>query len=108
MKEDKLYISIYNDYYGMLLTKHQTEIVGLYYDCDVSLNEIAEQYNISRQAVRDTLVRAENLLEDYESKLNLVQNDKVFANELQQIIGKIDKSTKEEIKIELQNLQNRR
>lgn len=46
-------------------------MIRLYYDCDISLFEIAEQFGVSRQAVRDTIKRAENLLEDYETKLGL-------------------------------------
>ena len=70
-KSNKLFISRYNDFYGCLLTKHQCEMIRLYYDCDISLFEIAEQFGVSRQAVRDTIKRAENLLEDYETKLGL-------------------------------------
>ena len=70
-KSNKLFISRYNDFYGCLLTKHQCEMIRLYYDCDISLFEIAEQFDISRLAVRDTIKRAENLLEDYETKLGL-------------------------------------
>ncbi len=76
-KSEKLYISRYNDFYGCLLTEHQSEMIKLYYDYDISLFEIAEQFDISRQAVRDTIKRAEQLLEMYEQKLKLVQK---FSN----------------------------
>ncbi|HRF37016.1 MAG TPA: sigma factor-like helix-turn-helix DNA-binding protein, partial [Clostridia bacterium] len=65
-KSEKLFISRYNDFYGCLLTEHQCEMIRLYYDCDISLFEIAEQFGISRQAVRDTIKRAEQLLVGYE------------------------------------------
>ncbi len=87
-KSEKLFISRYNDFYGTLLTKHQCEMIKLYYDCDISLFEIAEQYNVSRQAVRDTIKRAENLLVEYESKLGL---SKKFA-EISDIVQKIENS----------------
>ena len=46
------------DFYGELLTERQKEFYELYYDEDLSLSEIAENYGISRQVVRDVIVRA--------------------------------------------------
>ncbi|GMQ56924.1 putative DNA-binding protein [Vallitalea sediminicola] len=66
------------DFYGELLTKHQKEIYELYHLNDFSLGEIAEQLKISRQGVHDTLKRCEKQLENYESKLQLV--DKFLIN----------------------------
>ena len=43
----------------------------LYYLDDLSLGEIAEEYDVSRQAVYDNVRRTEAMLEDYEAKLNL-------------------------------------
>lgn len=85
-KADKLYISKYNDFYGCLLTEHQCEMIRLYYDCDISLFEIAEQFGISRQAVRDSIKRAEQALITYEEKLGLCEkisniNDMIIALE---------------------------
>ena len=70
---DKLCMGIYNDYYGALLTKHQSELVRKYYDFDMSLAEIGKEVGISPQGVRDTLQRAEKLLKGYEEKLGLVR-----------------------------------
>lgn len=86
LKSDKLYISRYNDFYGSLLTEHQSEIIRLYYDCDISLFEIAEQFGVSRQAIRDTIKRAEQLLIGYEEKLGL---SKRFA-EISKCVGAIE------------------
>ena len=83
-KSEKLYISRYNDFYGCLLTTHQCEMIKLYYDYDISLFEIAEQFNVSRQAVRDTIKRAEQLLEMYEEKLQLAKKaSSLSANVIQ-------------------------
>jgi len=60
------------DFYGQLLTDKQREFIDLYYGNDYSLGEIAEKYGVSRQAVHDTLKRTENMLQNYESKLQLV------------------------------------
>jgi predicted DNA-binding protein YlxM (UPF0122 family) len=60
------------DFYSPMLTKKQREIIECYYHQDLSLGEIAEQYDISRQAVYDTLRRTEKILENYEGKLGLL------------------------------------
>lgn len=57
------------DCYGGLLTETQREICKLYYMCDLSLAEIAEQKRISRQSVSDTLKKSRELLDYYEEKL---------------------------------------
>ena len=46
------------DFYGELLTERQKEFFDLYYNEDLSLAEIAENSGISRQGVRDVIVRA--------------------------------------------------
>ncbi|MDD3839640.1 MAG: putative DNA-binding protein [Clostridia bacterium] len=64
-------ISMLYDFYGELLTANQKNIIDLYYNYDLSLAEISENFSISRQAVFDTLKRAENLLCQYEDKLKI-------------------------------------
>ena len=59
------------DIYGALLTDRQREVVDLYANENFSLAEIAEQIGVSRQAVRDLLVRAESILRGYELKLKV-------------------------------------
>lgn len=59
------------DFYQALLTDKQRSYMQLYYLDDLSLGEIAEEYNISRQAVYDNIRRTEAMLEEYEEKLNL-------------------------------------
>ncbi len=59
------------DFYQALLTDKQRSYMELYYLDDLSLGEIAEEYNISRQAVYDNIRRTEAMLEEYEEKLNL-------------------------------------
>ena len=53
--EKNVKISVLNELYGKLLTKKQSEIIDDYYNMDLSLSEIAENNNITRQAVRDIL-----------------------------------------------------
>ena len=70
--EKDLEWSVYLDVYGEFLTDKQQKVMKAYYDEDFSLAEIAEEMNISRQGVRDTINRAQLKLTDMESKLHLV------------------------------------
>ncbi len=93
--EEKLNISDLLGLYGNLLTEHQAEMMRLYFDCDISLFEISEQFGISRQAVRDALVRGEKTLKDTEAKLGLKYKlDKVRDD----IVGVIDALDKDDCK----------
>lgn len=59
------------DIYHPLLTEHQREVTDLYFNCDLSLAEIAEEKGCSRQSVSDTLQKARRQLEEYEEKLHI-------------------------------------
>lgn len=58
------------DRYSSLLTEIQREITDLYYNYDLSLAEIAEQKNCSRQSVSDCLAQCRKKIEWYEEKLH--------------------------------------
>ena len=60
------------DFYGDILTDKQKEIFDLYYNEDMSLAEISENMGITRQGVRDFIVRSESILKNMEDKLGLV------------------------------------
>lgn len=75
------------DFYGKLLTEKQQEMLSLYYEQDLSLGEIAGEYNISRQAVHDILKRGEKILSSYEAKLGLV---KKFMSEREKLTRVLD------------------
>lgn len=64
--------SLLFDFYGDLLTDRQKEFYDLYYNEDLSLAEIAENANISRQGVRDVIVRADALLTEMEEKTGII------------------------------------
>ncbi|MGN0515351.1 YlxM family DNA-binding protein [Eubacterium sp.] len=68
-----LEISYLMDIYGECLTEKQRSFIEFYYDDDLSLSEIAENENITRQGVRDAIKRAENTLLDLESKLGFAK-----------------------------------
>ena len=71
--DEKLNVSELLRVYGALLTSHQAEIMRQYYDCDISLFEIASDLDVSRQAVRDVLVRSVKTLKDVDNKLRLIE-----------------------------------
>ena len=71
--------SLLYDFYGALLTEKQASVMALYHEENLSLSEIASEFGISRQAVHDTLKKAEQALEDYEAKLKLI--DKLVKTE---------------------------
>lgn len=77
------------DFYQSLLTDKQRSYMHLYYLDDHSLGEIADEYEISRQAVYDNIRRTEAMLEEYEEKLKLLdkfQQRQLVMNQLQQVI----------------------
>lgn len=61
------------DFYQTLLTEKQRNYLELFYLRDYSLSEIAETFDVSRQAVYDNIRRTGDLVEDYEAKLNLYE-----------------------------------
>ena len=65
--------SLLYDFYGELLTEHQKRVFEDVVLNDFSLSEVAQELNISRQGVHDMIKRCNKILEDYESKLHLVE-----------------------------------
>lgn len=68
-----LKISYLLDFYGDMLTDTQRDAVDAYYNQDMSLSEIAEDRDISRQGVRDAIKRAEQQLLEMEERLGLAK-----------------------------------
>ena len=64
------------DYYGNLLTRHQQEILDEYFNEDLSMNEIADNYMISKSAVQDLIKRSIVQLDSYEKALKLIERDR--------------------------------
>ena len=73
------------DIYGKLLTKRQRECLELYYDENLTLAEIAEHFNISRQAVHDAMRHGEEQLYTYEKELNVVTKRKERQNNVEKL-----------------------
>jgi len=73
MKGNTVSMCLLFDYYGGMLTEKQQEIFDLYYNEDFSLAEISENLGITRQGVRDAIIRSESVLLDIESRIRLVE-----------------------------------
>ena len=97
--EKEFMFSLLNNIYGDLLTEKQKEVVELYYGCDLSLAEIAEIKNTSRNSVLDLLESAKKKLLKYENSLQfyakrqqiyklLEQEDTIFAKKIIEILEK--------------------
>lgn len=93
MEDKKLQMTLLFDFFGNLLTDRQRKYFDLYHNDDLSLSEIAEIEGITRQGVRDVLVRGENTLLDIEKKTEIIKR----FNEIQR-----DIKTAEKYAIEIQ------
>lgn len=82
MKNQAYRMTMLFDFYGEVLTERQKEFYDLYYNEDLSLGEIAENYNITRQGVRDVIVRAEKILTDLEDKTGLIKRFHAMRDQL--------------------------
>lgn len=91
-----LELSYLLDFYGDVLTEKQREVMEQYYNDDLSLAEIAENFGITRQGVRDSIKRGESILLDLEDKVG-------FAQRYQSIQSKRDLLEKLAKEIEFHN-----
>lgn len=82
------------DLYEKLLTDAQREVCYLYFMCDLSLTEIAEQKQVSKQSISTTLQICKQLLEEYEKKLCLLHKQQALVHEFEYLLQqeKIDKN----------------
>jgi len=91
--EEKIRISMLLQIYGKLLTEKQFEFMDYYYNEDLSLSEIAENQNITRQAVREILAKSKNKLEEYEEKVMFYEK----INKINSVLDKLEKTNQKEI-----------
>ena len=93
--EEKVKISMLCEFYGKLLTKKQFEFIDDYYNNDLSLSEIAENNDITRQAVRDIIKKGEKKLFEYEEKLLFMKKTINQEKQIQNILLNLNKIQKD-------------
>ncbi len=91
--EEKVKISMLLEIYGKLLTEKQYQMLEDYYNHDLSLSEIAENQNITRQAVRDNIKKGENKLFELEEKLSIMKRTLEQDKQIQEILTELSKIT---------------
>lgn len=97
--DDITQASLLYDFYGQLLSKRQNQVMKLYHEENLSLSEIASEFDISRQGVHDALKNAERSLAEYESKLGLIakfRQSREAVDEIDEIIDGIIYSLRQE------------
>ena len=82
MSLSKLELSKLLEVYGALLTDVQRDALTLYCDCDCTLSEIAAEKGISRQGVRDAIVKGEASLTKFETELKLAEFERTVRRAL--------------------------
>ena len=85
----KLKFVLLCDFYGNLLTEKQREFLELHYEQDLSFGEIAARFNVTRQAVCDSIRSSETALERYERSLGLLSDFKRQREALTDILNSL-------------------
>jgi len=91
MFEKDLNMSYLLDFYGDILPERQRRMLEMYYNEDLSLSEIAEEFAISRQGTRHDIKKGEKQLLFLEEKLSLAQKHRDLAQAAAQIAEKLSK-----------------
>lgn len=102
-------INMLFDIYGPLLTEKQQTFLRLYFHDDYSLGEIAAEFEISRQAVYEHIKRAEQTLEETETKLRLLEKHeqrRELAKRIEAIFDRTTFAEQDELKLLVRNLYN--
>lgn len=92
--EKKVEMSILCELYGKLLTDNQQEVLDDYYNNDLSLSEIAENHNITRQGVRDIIKKGEKKLFEYEEKLLVMKRTLNREKKIEKVLSELTKIQK--------------
>jgi len=102
--EKNVQISMLNEFYGKLLTQKQYEIIDNYYNQDLSLSEIAENNQITRQAVRDILKKGEKKLFEYEEKLQFMKRTLNQEKKIATVLAELTKIQKNDSDKQIANI----
>ena len=93
--EEKVILSMLIQTYGKLLTEKQYQIMDDYYNNDLSLSEIAQNHNITRQAVRDIIKKGEEKLFEYEEKLLFMKRTLNTEKKIEKVLSELTKIQKD-------------
>ena len=91
--EEQLYLTNLYDCYKKLLTIKQQNYFEDYYFNNLSLSEISENYNVSRNAIHKQLKEINNKLLEYEKILELHKK----SNEIKKILKNVDDDIRKKI-----------
>ena len=84
------------DTYGSLLNEKQKDVINCYYNEDLSLNEIAENNNKSKQAIPDMIQRSVDKLFEFENELSLIKKKNQLREDLSLLRELIESSNQSE------------
>jgi predicted DNA-binding protein YlxM (UPF0122 family) len=104
--EDLLALSVLFEYYGSMLTKRQYDVCDMYLNQNLSLSEISENLGITRQGVRDSLIKSENILINLEEKLSVKRKNELLGEISEKILFLAEKSEDKLMKDGIINLVN--
>ena len=104
--EKKVEVSMLCDLYGKLLTEKQFEFINDYYNNDLGLSEIAENNNITRQAVRKKKKKGERKLFEYEEKLLFMKKTLTQEQKIQEVLSELTKIGTETTDKQIVNILN--
>ena len=93
--DKKIEISMLWQIYGALLTEKQKEYIDYYYNEDLSLSEIAENEEITRQGVRDIIKKGEKKLFEYEEKLGFMKRTLNQEKKIEKALSELTKIQKD-------------
>ena len=107
--EKNVEISVLCQLYGKVLTEKQYEVLNDYYNNDLSLSEIAENNNITRQAVRDIIKKSENKLYELEKSISLMKkilDEEKIVTKINNQLNEIENltSSDKKVKSKIQNI----
>ena len=73
------------DFYGEVLTQKQREMLRQYYNDDLSLSEIGENFGITRQGARDAIKHGETTLKELEAKVGFAARYRRVQQKLEEL-----------------------
>lgn len=86
--KDRIEIAVLVKYYGNILTDKQKQVIDMYVDNNLSLQEVADELKITRQAVKNNLDVAVATLKKHEELLGFIARDKRIKQKIEKISSK--------------------